>query len=122
MKITNIKLLNYVQGLNAFVNKDKAVPFKLSYAINKNLGMFRSALEPFEKTRNEILSKNLSVEEQNEAFEDLCEIEIEIEDIYKVPMSLAEGIADLSTKDFMAIEFMLEDEGLNNATAPVSED
>lgn len=122
MKITNIKLINYVQGLNAFVNKDKAVPFKLSYAINKNLGMLQSALEPFEKTRNEILSKNLSIEEQNEAFDDLCNIEIEIGDIYKVPMSLAEGIVDLSTKDFMAIEFMLEDDSLKNAPAPVSED
>ena len=56
-KMKNIEIVNAINGLSEFVNKDKDVPIELSFAITANLDELTDAIKPFEKERKKIVRK-----------------------------------------------------------------
>lgn len=111
-QMKNIEIVQVINGLSEFVNKDKTIPVMVSYAISKNLNEMRTKIEPFEEERKKIISKkkDASVSEQesiNDDFKELCEIEVPV-DVKTVSMEQIENI-DMSTKDFFSMEFMIEE-------------
>ena len=117
MKMTNLEIVNNVNALNTFVQKDIPVPYKLSYAISKNLKKLISAVEPFEETRksivaNESLSEEEKVNEINSILTEECEVEIHT--ISESLLELACEKTDLSTKDIMLFDFMVEGDSDTN--------
>lgn len=103
-KMTNIEMVTAVNGVNAFVAKDKDVPVTLSVAISANIKTLIKELEPYEEERKKILeSEN---EDKSDQFEELCKCEADV-NLRMVSADLLDGI-NLSTKDYMALEFMIE--------------
>lgn len=103
-KMKNIDMVNSVNGLNAFVSKDKVVPVTLSVAISANVKTLLRELEPYDEERNKMLAD--SPEDMNERFKELCNIEVDV-NLRSVTPDIIEGL-ELSTKDYMALEFMIE--------------
>lgn len=103
-KMKNIDMVNSVNGLNAFVSKDKVVPVALSVAISANVKTLLRELEPYDEERNKMLADN--PDDMNERFKELCNIEVDV-NIRSVTPDIIEGL-ELSTKDYMSLEFMIE--------------
>lgn len=55
MKITNYTMVNVLNALNNFV--DKKLPQKISYAITKNIMIFRKEYECYEREFKKLLTK-----------------------------------------------------------------
>lgn len=106
MKLTNLEMVTIFQNLNSFVEKDKVIPFKVSYAINKNLLTLQRELEPFEMTRTNILNKDISEDERKKEFEELLSIENEV-DIRTVDLETISALDNLTTKEVMMFDFMI---------------
>lgn len=104
--LSNIELVSAVNSLDAFISKDKAVPVKLSYAISKNLKNFYKLLEPYHEERQKILSKN--DKNANDKLKELLQIKVDV-DVFTVSADMIENIENLTTKDYMALELMIED-------------
>lgn len=100
----NIEMVNAVNLLNEFVGKDKVVPVGLSVAISANIKNLLRELEPYDEERKKLISKNAG----NEAFVQLCDIDVDVH-IRTVDATLLEGL-ELSTKDYLALEFMLDNQ------------
>lgn len=104
----NIDIVNAINGLNRFVDKDKAVPIKVSYAISKNLKELKKHYEPYEESRQNLLKRQDDYDQQklDDEFKMLCDIDVDVE-IYKLSLDEIEKIDELTAKDYMALEFML---------------
>lgn len=102
-KMKNIEMVRAVNGLNGFVGKDTVVPIALSVAISANIKTLRRELEPYEEVRYKLLDDK--PEDIESRFNELCSIETEVNLRTVSPDTLA-GI-ELSTKDYMSLEFML---------------
>lgn len=100
----NIEMLEAVNGLSEFVKKDKVVSIALSVSISANMKKLTMELEPYEEVRQKLLKKN--PEDMQDEFKELCNMDVEL-DIRTITPDLLEGL-DLSTKDYMALEFMIE--------------
>lgn len=101
-KMKNIEMVQKVNSLMEFVKKDKEVPVKLSCAIAANIKTLLSELEIYEQERKKIIENDLG----DERFKELCDVETDI-NIRSVSQNVVEGLA-ISTKDYMALEFMIE--------------
>lgn len=100
----NYEMLEAVKGLSEFVKKDKVVPLALSVCLSANMKKLASELEPYEEVRQKLLREN--PENMQDKFKELCDVDVELE-IRAITPDLLEGL-DLSTKDYMALEFMIE--------------
>lgn len=118
-KFTNRDLANTIIGLNNFKRGSSKKPVKLMYAINRNLDHLRTAVKPFETSRQEIISKYFEADETGKPvlidgkkeiaeseMSELLEIEIEVE-VHKIPLDMIDGI-EVSGEEFDAIDFMIE--------------
>lgn len=103
----NIELVNTVNGLVAFIQKDKVVPVKVSYAISKNLKELQKKLEPFEEERGKLVERGKDKDIEAE-IKELCEIALDV-DIHTIPQNVLDNASDLTTMDYMALEFMFEE-------------
>lgn len=104
-KMKNIEMVQAVNGLNDFVGKDTVVPIGLSVAISANIKTLRRELEPYEEVRKKLLNDNPKDAESK--FTDLCNIEVDV-NLRTVPPDMLDSL-ELSTKDYMSLEFMLEE-------------
>lgn len=102
-KLKNIEMVKSVNSLMAFVNKDKIVPVALSTAISANIKSLTRELEPYEEERKKIAASNS--EDGQERFEELCNLEVDVP-IRTVTSEIIREL-ELSTKDYMALEFMI---------------
>lgn len=100
----NHEMLNNVNGLIEFVKKDKIVPVLLSVAISANIKKLTEELETYEEVRKKLLRDN--PEDLKERFEELCNIDAEVE-VRTITSELLDGL-EMSTKDYIALEFMIE--------------
>ena len=99
----NIDMVQNVNRLNEFVAKDKVMPIDLSFAISSNISEMTHKLEPYEMERKKLLNKSQEVDA--EKLQELFDIDVDV-DIRKFPKeSLPE---DLTTKDIVALCFMIE--------------
>lgn len=101
-KMKNIEMVNAVNALNGFVAKDKIVPVTLSVAISANIKNLLRELEPYEEERQKLLKDNTG----EDTFTELCNIEVDV-NLRSISPDLLDGL-QLSTKDYMALEFMLD--------------
>lgn len=111
MKISNMKLINYYNQLHTFSEKEKEIPFKLSYAIIKNTNNIIKAVEPFEKTREKIINSDISEEEKEKEIRSILDEECEVE-IHMVEMDLIEQTSEkvgLTIKDIECLQFMINE-------------
>lgn len=104
-RMKNIEMVQAVNGLNDFVGKDVVVPIALSVTISVNLKTLRRELEPYEEVRHKLL--NDKPEDMEVRFNELCSIETEV-NLRTVSPDVLAGI-NLSTKDYISLEFMLEE-------------
>lgn len=104
-KMKNIEMVQAVNGLNDFVGKDTIVPIALSVAISANIKTLKRELEPYEEVRHKLLDDK--PEDIESRFNELCSIETEV-NLRTVSPDVLAGI-ELSTKDYMSLEFMLEE-------------
>lgn len=103
----NIDAVTTYNRLEEFVNKDKAIPKRLSFSITSNMKSLISALEPYhEELKKVVRNEDLSQEEKNAAAEELQNIEIDVE-IRKESTDIITD--DFSVKDIYALDFMLEE-------------
>lgn len=99
----NIDMIKNVNRLNEFVEKDKVVPIELSFAISANISEMTHKLEPYEIERKKIVNK--PQEEQENPLQELLDIDVDV-NIRKVDKSILPS--DLTTKDIIAMSFMIE--------------
>ena len=99
----NIDMVKNVNRLNEFVEKDKVVPMDLSFAISANISEMTHKLEPYEIERKKVLRK--PNDEQDELLQELLDIDVDV-DIRMVPKDILPN--DLTTKDVIALSFMVE--------------
>lgn len=104
-RMKNIEMVQTVNGLNDFVEKDHVVPIALSVAISANIKTLRRELEPYNEVRKKILSDDPKDAEIK--FKELCDIEADV-NLRTVNPDMLAGL-ELSTKDYMSLEFMLEE-------------
>lgn len=102
-KMNNLEMVNAVNSLTEFVGKDKIVPVALSVAISANIKNLLRELEPYNEEREKLIKKAAD----NESFIELCNIDVEV-NLRTVSAELLDGV-ELSTKDYFALEFMLEE-------------
>lgn len=123
-KMKNIEIVNAINGLSQFVNKDKDVPIELSFAITANLDELTNAIKPFEKEREKIVRKieevrqnedteaaNAGLEKLDEEFNRLMNIEVDT-NVSAVEYSVIKEIeryTKISTKDLMCLRFMIKE-------------
>lgn len=107
IKMTNREIVGTILKLDQFIAKDKETPFKLSYAITKNLKTLWEENKPYEVERQKINAKKTSDASKEKMLKDLLEIENEVE-VHSVPSDVCENCG-LSAKDILAIEFMFEE-------------
>lgn len=100
----NLEMVDTVNGLTEFVKKDKSAPIALSVSISANLRKLRTELEPYEEARQKLLREK--PENMEDEFKELLNLDVEME-IRTVAAELLEGL-DLSTRDYIALEFMIE--------------
>lgn len=101
----NIEMINAANRLEEFVEKDKVIPVEVSFAIAANLNELHRKLEPFESERQRLLKKSDAGESMEEDFKKLYEMDVDI-DIRRISK---ESIpTDLSTKDIIALNFMID--------------
>ena len=121
VEMSNIQITNILNALDEFVAKDKEVPIELSFAISKNVKELIKQIEPFEEQRNKLLAKLKEIEAKGDTeelnqtkaktdieFDKLANIKVEVS-VFTVKFDTIKEISGLSTKDFMALEFMVED-------------
>lgn len=105
--MTNAEMVQAVNGLGEFVKKDKVVPISLSVAISANIKSLTRELEPYEEQRVKLVeAKDLSAEDLNNRFKELCNLDAEVP-IRTVKQDIIDEL-ELSTKDYMTLEFMIE--------------
>lgn len=106
--MTNIEMVQSVNGLSEFVKKDKVVPLALSVAISANIKSLTRELEPYEEQRVKLVdTKDLQAEELNSRFKELFELSADVP-IRTIKQDIIGGL-ELSTKDYMILEFMVEE-------------
>lgn len=129
MKMTLIDVLNRQRILATLA--DKKLPYKLAYAISKNLSKFQAEVETIEKTRksfienyavkddngefviedNQYKIEDGKMEEFNSEFQNFMSTETEI-DIFAVPESVLETDDSrfdvLTVAQIVALDFMIE--------------
>lgn len=102
----NIEMINNANRLNEFVAKDKVVPIALSFAISANINELTHKLEPYEVERKKLVKKKLEdKEEESDLLQELLDIDVDVEIRKVTKESLPE---DLTTKDVIALSFMME--------------
>ena len=99
----NIDMVKNVNRLNEFVEKDKVVSMDLSFAISANISEMTHKLEPYEIERKKVLRK--PNDEQDELLQELLDIDVDV-NIRMVPKDTLPN--DLTTKDVIALSFMIE--------------
>lgn len=106
--MTNLEMVQAVNGLSEFVKKDKVVPIALSVAISANIKSLTRELEPYEEQRVKLVdTKDLQAEELNSRFKELFELSADVP-IRTIKQDIIGGL-ELSTKDYMILEFMIEE-------------
>lgn len=127
MKIKEIELVNYVNALQAVLEKD--VPGVLALAITRNSKLLESETESYNATVDKVIKKYAVVDENGNVIPDknnmlqfegenkeLCnmeladigEQEIEIPELQKVDMSVFENCSNIKAADIMRLDFMIK--------------
>lgn len=128
MLLSNERLLKDAQGLSELTQK--SLPVKVSYAIAKNVSKIEGVLKIYNKENQKLIDKYSVkdeegkpvisehqqvtiqpelIEECNKEFDELKEIENEI-DIHKFNMNvLINGNYDMTPGELMLIDYMIEE-------------
>lgn len=101
-KMKNIEMVTAVNGLQAFIDKEKELPVSVSVAISANMKNLLRELEPYEEARVKIMKKKAG---RDKEFKELLALEADVS-IRMIELNTLLGF-EMSTKDFMALEFML---------------
>jgi len=129
MKLTNLELINAIQGIQTF--SEKELPYKTTLKISKNIGILNNLLKDYNEEYHKLaeqylikdengnfieskekpglfLVKENKTKEYSEKVNILNSFENEIE-LYKID---SEELADIkiSAKTLLAIKFMINDE------------
>ncbi|WP_281550166.1 hypothetical protein [Murimonas intestini] len=126
MKIKNSEIVEFLNGVSGI--KEKRLPVKVGYAINKNIRGFEDAAVAYEEERRKILDKYLvlgadgkpvdadgqiSYSDENAYVQDINELlsienEIDIQqiDFSELEKCDSEQFDSLSIKDISMLEFM----------------
>lgn len=105
--MTNLEMVQAVNGLNEFVRKDQVVPIALSVAVSANIKSLTRELEPYEEQRTKLLNeKETAADDLNSRFKELCKASADVP-VRIVKQDIIDGLK-LSTKDYIALEFMIE--------------
>lgn len=130
--LTNKELVNIINDLVAFIEKDKIAPGKISYAITRNYKTLEQAIEPLKVEQQKISKKieeanadeSLSDEEKqkivddmNAAFGDILSTEIEV-DIRMVSEDAISELEGMTVKDYLALDFMIGEVSTADETHP----
>ena len=121
--LTNKELINIINDLVAFIEKDKIAPGKISYAITRNYKTLEQAIDPL-KVEQQKISKKIDeansdntltseekrkiVDELNEAFNDILSAEVEV-DIRLISEDAVAELDGMTVKDYLALDFMIEE-------------
>ncbi len=111
-KMQNIEMVNIANGVTEFIQKEKAIPVKVSYAISKNISKLMEELKPYEEERKKLM-EGFDDKPENEKkevmskLEELLKIENEV-DVHTIQMQDIETCECITTKEFMLLEFMIE--------------
>ena len=101
--MTNVEMVGAVNRLNEFIGKDKIVPVALSVAISANIKNMLRELEPY----NEEYEKLIKEPDADSRLKELYGLEVDVM-LRTVSPELLESL-ELSTKDYMSLEFMIEE-------------
>ena len=131
--LTNKELVNIINDLVAFIEKDKIAPGKISYAITRNYKTLEQAIEPLKVEQQKISKKideanadeSLSCEEKqkivddmNAAFSDILSTEVEV-DIRMVSEDAVSELEGMTVKDYLALDFMIGEASTVDEVHPV---
>ena len=131
--LTNKELVNIINDLVAFIEKDKIAPGKVSYAITKNYKTLEVAIEPLRVEQQKIskkieeanADKSLSSEEKqkivddmNAAFGDILSTEVDV-DIRMISEDTVSELEGMTVKDYLALDFMIGETPTVDETHPV---
>ncbi|AAK79147.1 hypothetical protein BJV85_002822 [Clostridium acetobutylicum] len=124
-KITNREMINGISGMQQLMKKE--LPIRASYALMKNKNKVNSVLKNFDEISKKLtdkyvkrdengnplkdkkgLPKSDNQEQWNKDFEELLDIENEI-DVHQISISDLQGV-NLSVGQLEAINFMIKEE------------
>ncbi len=103
-KMKNIEMVNAINQLKEFVDKDIVVPIAISVAISANIKNMIRELEPY----HEELTKLQQRKADNQCYQELMGLEVEV-NLRTINSDILEEV-NISTKDYLALDFMLEDQ------------
>ena len=118
MKITNLQAVVYINTVTGM--KEKHLPVKVLFALNHNLNLLMNQVKPYEEARKALFNQyegdedtkiRLAAAELNELLNESVEQPIKmlkLSDLEKIDED--PQYDKISTLDFSAINFMLEDE------------
>lgn len=102
MIMTNKQIVEALDELNAIKYSDRRLPVRVSYAINKNIGILLSLYQPYLETLRSI------GEENHEAVAELLNTPNDVQ-LHKVTLDQIDS-ADLSIKEVYIIQtYMMEE-------------
>lgn len=114
MKITNLQAVVYINTVTSM--KEKNLPVKVLFALNHNFNLLMNQIKPYEEARKALLKQhNDNAEAAAPEMEKLLSETVE-QPIKTLKLSYLEKIDDnpqydkISTVEYSAIAFMLEDE------------
>ena len=131
--LTNKELVNIINDLVAFIEKDKIAPGKISYAITRNYKTLEQAIEPLKVEQQKISKKieeanadeSLSGEEKqkivddmNAAFGDILSTEVDV-NIRMVSEDAVSELEGVTVKDYLALDFMIGEASTADEIHPV---
>ena len=121
--IANRELVNIINNLVAFIEKDNVGPGNISYAITKIYKALEQAIDPL-KVEQQKISKKIDeansdntltseekrkiIDELNEAFNDILSAEVEV-DIRLISEDAVAELDGMTVKDYLALDFMIEE-------------
>ena len=107
MLLSNQKIIEYANRIDAFKSKGYKIPFDLRRALKKNTTTLVEEYQIFDEARKEIFSGDLDEDKKNDEVYALLNNEIEV-DIIQVPVNILSDIM-MDPLDEDLIEFMLID-------------
>ena len=111
----NVEIINTLNTLIPFMEKDLVLPVRLAYAINKNRKSLMAAQDPYEESRSKLVQDRDDSIITQDKFEtevrELLMIDVSV-DIFTVSVDVLDGLDGLTARDMMAIDFLIEDESV----------
>lgn len=110
--MSNFGIVNVLNNLNSFIEKDKELPYKLHRTIVKNHKTLMDEYKIYNEVREKIIKEYHEESSEEKKAEFLKKMEALLNEtvtvkIEKLPEDILEGVV-LSPKDSMILDFMLE--------------